>query len=109
MPTQYQITLPDFVHVNQNELLFLLAVTLYSQGRVSLGQGAEMAGVSKRNFLDCLGGYGISAFNHPHEELERDLSNACYSGRRRIFHPTARLRMRAFGKSPHFHAQGREP
>ncbi|MBK8636970.1 MAG: UPF0175 family protein [Chromatiaceae bacterium] len=76
MPTQYQITLPDFVHVDQNELLFLLAANLYSQGRVSFGQGAEMAGVSKRNFLECLGRYGISAFNHSQEEPERDLSNA---------------------------------
>jgi len=57
-------------------LRLLLAATLYDQGRISLGQGAEMAGLSKRAFMESLGGHGISAFNHAPEDLARDLANA---------------------------------
>jgi predicted HTH domain antitoxin len=70
------MTLPDFVDLGAGELRLLLAAALYEQGRISLGQGAEMAGLSKRAFMESLGGCGISAFNHSPEDLARDLANA---------------------------------
>jgi len=76
MSTQLQIAVPDFVDLDARELRLLLAATLYDQGRLSLGQGAEMAGLSKRTFMESLGGCGISAFNHSPEDLARDLANA---------------------------------
>jgi predicted HTH domain antitoxin len=76
MATQLQIAVPDFVDVGAGELRMLLAATLYDQGRLSLGQGAEMAGLSKRAFMESLGSCGISAFNHSPDDLARDLANA---------------------------------
>jgi len=76
MSTQLQIAVPDFVDLGASELRLLLAATLYDQGRISLGQGAEMAGLSKRAFMESLGGRGISAFNHSPDDLARDLANA---------------------------------
>ena len=71
-----QVTLPDFVSVDAKELLMLLASKLYEKGTLSLGQAAELAGVSKRTFIELLGNYGVSLFNYPPEDLARDLENA---------------------------------
>ena len=76
MSKQLQISIPDFLDLDTRELRLLLAASLYDQGRVSLGQGAEMAGLSKRAFMESLGGLGVSAFNQSPDDLERDLANA---------------------------------
>ncbi|WP_295432212.1 UPF0175 family protein [uncultured Thiodictyon sp.] len=76
MSKQIQIAVPDFVDLDAAEMRLLLAVALYDQGRLSLGQGAEMAGLSKRAFMESLGGCGASVFNHSPEDLARDLANA---------------------------------
>ncbi len=54
----------------------LLATRLYEQGKLSLGQAAEMAGYSKRAFMEVLGSYGVSLFNYPPEDIARDAANA---------------------------------
>ena len=71
-----QVQLPDFVHIEQTELLLLLASSLYEKGTLSLGQAAETAGISKRAFIELLGKYGVSVFNYDAEEIEKDFSNA---------------------------------
>lgn len=76
MSTQLQIPVPDFLDVDVAELRLILAAKLYDQGRISLGQGAEMAGLSKRTFIESLGGCGVSVFNYPADDLARDLANA---------------------------------
>jgi len=50
--------------------------TLYEQGKLSLGQAAEVAGLSKSTFAELLGSYGISIFNFPTKNLSSDVSNA---------------------------------
>jgi len=41
-----------------------------------LGQAAEMAGLSKRTFMELLGKYGFSIFNETIKEIEKDYNNA---------------------------------
>jgi predicted HTH domain antitoxin len=50
--------------------------TLYERGKLSLGQAAEVAGLSKSTFAELLGSYGISIFNFPTKALSSDVSNA---------------------------------
>ena len=45
-------------------------------GKLSLGQAAEVAGYSKRTFMELLGKYGVSVFNYSADEIENDLKNA---------------------------------
>ena len=71
-----QINLPDFVNVNAKEIIFILASKFYEEGKLSLGQAAELAGVSKRTFMELLGNYGVSIFNYDVEEIEKDFKNA---------------------------------
>ncbi len=56
----------------------LLATRLYEQGKLSLGQAAELAGYSKRTFMELLGNYNVSIFNYDEQELENDIRNAAY-------------------------------
>lgn len=70
------INLPDTIDLDKQEALLMLASKLYEKGKVSLGQGAELAGLSKRVFMELLGKYGVSVFNYPPEELAKDVENA---------------------------------
>ena len=49
---------------------------LYEQGKLSLGQAAELVGMTKRTFTELLGRYDVSVFNYPASELSRDVKNA---------------------------------
>ncbi len=70
------INIPDSVHVDEYELKLMLAAKLYEQGKISLGEGAELAGVSKRSFIELLSRYKVSVFNYDPQEIEQDFQNA---------------------------------
>ena len=67
---------PDDLDVNSKELVILFAATLYEKGKLSLGQAADVAGLTKRTFMELLGNYNISVFNFPASDLSHDASNA---------------------------------
>ncbi len=70
------IHIPDQVDLEEREAKMILASRLYEQGKFSLGQAAELAGLSKRAFMELLGDYGVSVFNYPASDLEQDVKNA---------------------------------
>lgn len=70
------LQIPDSLDLSQREAAMLIATRLYEQGKLSLGQAAELAGYSKRTFMELLGDYGVSVFNYPPEDLSRDVANA---------------------------------
>lgn len=70
------INLPDSLDVDDRDLAMLVSTKLYEQGKLSLGQAAEVAGLTKRTFAELLGKYGVSIFNFPAKELPRDAANA---------------------------------
>jgi len=70
------IDIPDSLDINGKEAAMLLATKLYEQGKLSLGQAAELAGLSKRTFAELLGKYDVSLFNYSPKELSRDVKNA---------------------------------
>jgi predicted HTH domain antitoxin len=53
----------------------MLAASLYSSAKLSLGQAADLAGLSKRSFAEVLGSFNISLFNYSAEELAQDVRN----------------------------------
>ncbi len=73
---QLVLNIPDALDLSEQEAAMLLAAMLYEQGRLSLGQAAEVAGLPKRAFADQLGQYGVSIFNYPASDLARDVKNA---------------------------------
>ena len=68
--------MPDSLGMENREVAMLLASRLYEQGKLSLGQAADMAGLSKRTFAELLGSYNVSIFNFPPSDLSRDVANA---------------------------------
>lgn len=55
-----------------NELRLLAAVKLYELGRLSSGRAAELAGMSRVEFLMALGRYNVFPFEAELRDLERD-------------------------------------
>ena len=72
------LTIPDNVDLDNREAAMLLATRLYEQGKLSSGQAAELAGYSKRTFIELLGSYNVSIFNYDEQELEKDIRNAAH-------------------------------
>jgi predicted HTH domain antitoxin len=70
------LNMPDSLGMENREVAMLLASRLYEQGKLSLGQAADMAGLSKRTFAELLGSYNVSIFNFPPSDLSRDVANA---------------------------------
>ena len=68
--------LPDSLDVDNKDITMLISTQLYEQGKLSLGQAAEVAGLTKRTFAELLGNYNVSLFNFPAAEIARDVANA---------------------------------
>ena len=64
---------PDEFEANAK---LLLALKLYELGRLTTGRAAELAGVSRVEFIFVLGKHGLSPLGVDPEELDRDLMNA---------------------------------
>lgn len=70
-----ELSIPKSVDVSDFELKMIVASKLYELGKLSSGQAAEVAGLSKRAFLELLGKYNVSVFGYDEQELEEDLKN----------------------------------
>lgn len=70
------LNIPDNIDVDNTQLAMIVASRLYEQGKLSLGQAAEVAGLTKRTFAELLGSYDVSIFNFPVSDLSGDVTNA---------------------------------
>lgn len=48
-----------------------LAAQLFEKGIFSAGQAAELADISKREFIENVGKYGVSVFGETAEDIEK--------------------------------------
>lgn len=71
-----RLKIPDAIDLNEREAKMLLASKLYEKGKITLGQAAELVGLSKRTFMEILGDYDVPLFNYPLSELDSDIKNA---------------------------------
>ena len=56
------VNIPDSLDLSDRELSMLVASMLYEEGKLSVGQAAEVAGLTKRSFIEFLGNHKISVF-----------------------------------------------
>lgn len=70
------LNIPDSVELDDREVTMLIATRLYEKGKLSLGQAAELVGLTKRIFAELLGSYGVSILNYSASELTEDVKNA---------------------------------
>lgn len=70
------LNIPDTIEIEDSEALMAIASRLYEKGKLSLGQAADLAGLSKRAFMEVLADYGVSIFNYSPDDLDKDIRNA---------------------------------
>jgi predicted HTH domain antitoxin len=59
--------------ISENELKLYLAIMLYKERKISVGQAAKLAGLSLRDFMYELGKHKESFTNISADELEEEL------------------------------------
>jgi predicted HTH domain antitoxin len=67
------INLPESLESEEFEIKMLLAGQLYKRGKVSIGQAAEIVGVTKRTFIEVMGRFGFSLFSDSVDDLKNDI------------------------------------
>ena len=68
--------IPDSIDLDDKDIAMIVASALYEKGKLSLGQAADLAGLTKRTFVELLGKYDVSVFNYPPSDLSGDVNNA---------------------------------
>lgn len=66
------LTIPDNLDLGEIETKRFLAAKMYEIGRLSLGQAAELAGLSKVAFAEILTDYDVSLINYPPSDIKKD-------------------------------------
>jgi predicted HTH domain antitoxin len=64
------LTINIHENVNEQEVKMAVAAILFDKGVLSSGQAAEFAGISKREFIETVGKYGVSVFGETAEDLK---------------------------------------
>lgn len=64
--------IPDNFELTENETKRFLAAKLYESGKLSLGQAAELANLSKLAFSEVLADYNVSLINYQPSDILRD-------------------------------------
>jgi predicted HTH domain antitoxin len=55
---------------------------MFELGKISSGKAAELAGMSRTEFLEACGRYRVSIFNYPDDEAETEIKKDLETARR---------------------------
>jgi predicted HTH domain antitoxin len=69
------LNFPDTGVLSSFDVSVYLASKLYADEVLSAGQAAEVAGLSKRAFIELMGKYDVSPFSTKIEDLYEDIAN----------------------------------
>jgi predicted HTH domain antitoxin len=65
------------VHMTKEEMerhiRLMAALKMFELGKISSGKAAELAGMSRVEFLETCGRYRVSVFNYPDEEATEEI------------------------------------
>lgn len=66
--------MPDNANITEHETVRFLAAKLFESGKLSLGQAAELADMSKLTFSELLADYNVSLINYTTADILKDAS-----------------------------------
>ncbi len=69
-----QLEIPENIELEKNDTVRFLAAKLYEAGKLSLGQAAELAKLSKVAFAEILSDYSVALINYPVSDIKKDAS-----------------------------------
>ena len=72
----FVLNLPDGFDHTTLDISMYLATKLYGDAILSAGKAAEIAGLSKRAFIEMMGKYGVSVFSSSTDDVLNDMNNA---------------------------------
>jgi predicted HTH domain antitoxin len=64
--------IPDNIDLTENETKRFLAAKMFETGKLSLGQAADLASMSKLAFSEVLSDYNVSLINYNSSDILRD-------------------------------------
>lgn len=67
-----KINIPENLNLDEKQTTRFLAAKLYESGKITLGQAAELAGLSKVAFAEILGDFNVALYNYPSSEISKD-------------------------------------
>ena len=70
------LNIPELSDFNEFEVKMIIAGEYYKRGKITLGQAANIVGVSKRTFIETMGDFGYSVFGEDAREIVSDIRNA---------------------------------
>ncbi len=70
------MNLPDNFDHKTLDIGMYVASKLYEDAILSAGQAAQMAGLSKKAFVELMGKYGVSVFSTSVDDVLNDVRNA---------------------------------
>jgi predicted HTH domain antitoxin len=76
IPEEVLISIKETPESLSRKISILAAVKLFELGKLSSGRAAQLAGISRVEFLMALGRYQVSLFSLTSQELEQDVNNA---------------------------------
>ena len=71
--TTLTLEIPDSLGEFKQDTIRFIAAKLYESGKLSLGQAADIAGLSKRTFAELLKDYDVSYINYSIDDLKEEL------------------------------------
>ena len=66
------LDVPDKLNLDPRDTIKFLSAKLYESGKFSLGQAAELCGLSKVAFAEIIGDYNVSLINYPISDVTQD-------------------------------------
>lgn len=57
----------------EQQICLMAALKMFELGKLSFGKAAELAGLSRPDFVEACGRYRVSMFNYPAEEVEAEI------------------------------------
>lgn len=66
------LEIPENIDLDEQDAKRFLAAKLYEVGKLSLGQAADLAGLSKIAFSEILKDYNVSLVNYSPTDISRD-------------------------------------
>ncbi len=82
---EYPEDLPGLVHLTPEELAaevrLMAAVKMFELGKLSSGKAAELAQLSRLDFLEACGRYRVSPYNYPGDDIEAELNSDAESAK----------------------------